>query len=226
MSRMVSALAILLLGASAVFAGGDRHTEEKRLEHASEVFGEIMRTPDKGIPNDLLNKAECIAIVPGLSKGGFIVGGDYGKGIVTCRTGNGWSAPSFLTLGGGSFGLQLGFEKVDVVMLIMNHRGMERLLSDKFTIGGDAAAAAGPVGRDTSAQTDAELTAEILTYSRAKGVFGGLTLNGTVVKQDHEDNRNFYGPNVSAKEILNGNATPPEAAHPLLGQLSRWSPKP
>lgn len=226
MSRMVCVLALLLLGASAAFAGGDRRTEDKRLQHASEVFGEIMRTPDKGIPNDLLNKAECIAIVPGLSKGGFIVGGDYGKGIVTCRTRNGWSAPSFLTLGGGSFGLQLGFEKVDVVMVVMNHRGMERLLSDKFTLGGDAAAAAGPVGRDTSAQTDAEMTAEILTYSRAKGVFGGLTLNGTVVKQDHDDNRDFYGPNITAREILGGDAKPPAAAQPLLSQLSRWSPKP
>jgi SH3 domain-containing YSC84-like protein 1 len=226
MSRMVSVLAILLLGASAVFAGGNRHTEDKRLGQASEVFSEIMRTPDQGIPNDLLNKAQCVVIIPGMSKGGLLVGGDYGKGVATCRTANGWSAPSFLTIGGGSFGLQLGFEKVDVVMLVMNHRGMDRLLSDKFTLGGDAAAAAGPVGRDTSAQTDVEMTAEILTYSRAKGVFGGLTLNGTVVKQDHDDNRDFYGPNVSAREILNGNARVPSAAQPLISQLSRWSPKP
>ena len=228
MRGILCLLAVTLLGATAAFAGpaGDRHDDAKRLEHATEVFNDIMKTPDKGIPSDLLSKAECIAIVPGMSKGGIGIGGDYGKGVVMCRRGgNGWSAPSFITIGGGSFGLQLGFEKVDLVMLIMNHRGMERLLADKFTLGGDAAAAAGPVGRDTSAQTDVEMSAEILTYSRSKGLFGGLTLNGAVLKQDKGENREFYGRDVTPREILmDGKVPVPESAAPLAEALSRWSP--
>jgi len=222
-------LAMMVLTAGAVLAGprDGTHKEDKRLEHATEVFSEIMNTPDKGIPSNLLDKASCIAIVPGMSKGGLGIGGDYGKGVVMCRhEDRTWSAPSFITVGGGSFGLQIGFEKVDLVMLIMNRHGMERLLSDKFTVGADASASAGPVGRTTSANTDATLDAEILTYSRSKGVFGGLTLEGAVVKQDHEDNRDFYGPNVTAKEILMGRGVAvPQAAAPLIAALTRWSPE-
>jgi lipid-binding SYLF domain-containing protein len=222
-------LATLLLSAAAAFAGppADRHDDAKRLERATEVFSEIMRTPDKGIPEDLLNKSSCIAIIPGVTKAGFVVGGDYGKGIVTCRRPDGtFSAPSFLTIGGGSFGLQIGVERIDLVMLIMNRHGMERLISDKFTIGADASAAAGPVGRHTSADTDASLNAEILTYSRAKGLFGGLTLDGAVVKQDKHENHEFYGRDVTSREILMDGAVPvPGDAAPLINALARWSPE-
>jgi len=164
--------------------------------------------------------------VPGMSKGGIGVGGRYGKGVVTCRKGDrSWTAPSFITVEGGSFGLQLGFEKVDLVALIMNRHGMETLIGDKFTIGADAAAAAGPVGRNASADTDVKMNAEILTYSRAKGLFGGLALNGAVVKQDRDDNRDFYGKDVNARQILiEGKVPMPPEARPLAAALSRTSP--
>ena len=230
MKHLIASSALLLLAASAAIAGppgrSDRSDDTKRLARASEVFTEIMSTPDKGIPGNLLDKAECVAIVPGMSKGGIGVGGRYGKGVVVCRRGDrGWTAPSFLTVEGGSFGLQLGFEKVDLVMLIMNRHGMDALIGDKFTVGADAAAAAGPVGRNTSADTDVKLNAEILTYSRAKGLFGGLALNGAVVKQDREDNRSFYGKDMDARQILMEGTVPmPPEARSLAAALSRTSP--
>jgi lipid-binding SYLF domain-containing protein len=186
-----------------------------------------MKTPDKGIPEDLLDKAECVAIVPGLKKGGLGVGGRYGKGVVMCRSGNRqWSAPAFLRITGGSIGLQIGFEQIDLVMLVMNREGMNKLLGDKFTIGADASAAAGPVGRNTSAETNIRLDAQILSYSRAKGLFAGLTLNGAVVEQDKDDNRDFYGKPTDAKTILMSGTLPmPAEAKPLAAALSRTSPK-
>jgi SH3 domain-containing YSC84-like protein 1 len=205
----------------------ERKDELLRLQRATQVFNEIMRTPDKGIPNDLLDKAECVAIVPGLKKGGLGIGGRYGKGVVMCRQpGRKWSAPSFLTVEGGSIGLQIGFQQIDLVMLIMNREGMEKLVGDKFTVGADASAAAGPVGRQASAETNIRLDAQILTYSRAKGLFAGVTVNGAVVKQDKDDNRDFYGKEMDARAILfTGTVPMPVEAEALAAALSRESPK-
>src|SRR5262245_37935966 len=190
MRRVFATAITAFLVCSAGLARYDRKDEVQRLRRASEVFKEIMATPEKGIPEELLDKCECIAIVPGVSKGGFVVGARYGKGVVMCRKADRqWTAPSFLTIEGGSFGLQIGFQKIDLVMVVMNRNGMEKLIGDKFTLGADASAAAGPVGRHVSAETDIRMSAEILTYSRAKGLFAGLTLNGSVVKQDKNDNR-------------------------------------
>src|SRR5215471_6505435 len=219
MKHLIASFALTLLAVTAAIGApprrGDRSDETRRLKRASEVFTEIMASPDKGIPVNLLDKAECVAIVPGMSKGG-----------VMCRKGDrSWTAPSFLTVEGGSFGLQLGFEKVDLIMLIMNRHGMDALIGDKFTVGADAAAAAGPVGRNASADTDVKLNAEILTYSRAKGLFGGLALNGAVVKQDHDDNHSFYGSDVDARQILMAGSVPmPAEARALAVTLSRTSP--
>lgn len=220
----------LLLAASASAPAGPglkRSDEVQRLDRATEVFSEIMKTPDKGVPEDLLHRSACIAIVPGLKKGGLGLGGRYGKGVVMCRKGNGsWSAPSFMTVEGGSVGLQIGFQQIDLVMLIMNREGMEKLIGDKFTVGADASAAAGPVGRQTSAETNIRMDAKILTYSRAKGLFAGITLNGAVVKQDKDDNRDFYGREMEAREILFGDSVPmPREARALASALSWKSPR-
>lgn len=221
---------LLLLATPAAFAGSkekERADELQRLRRATEVFREIMRTPDKGIPEDLLDKSECVAIVPGLKKGGLGIGARYGKGVVMCRNEKRtWSAPSFLTIEGGSIGLQIGYQQIDLVMLIMNREGMEKLVGDKFTVGADASAAAGPVGRQASAETNIRLDAQILTYSRAKGLFAGITLNGAVVKQDKDDNRDFYGKEIDARQILfTGEVPMPVEARPLASALSWKSPK-
>jgi lipid-binding SYLF domain-containing protein len=227
--KFLLTLSLLLAAAPSALAGplgGDRSDEVKRLRRSRDVFSEIMSTPDKGIPVELLDKAECVAIVPGMSKGGLGLGGRYGKGVVMCRQSGGrWSAPSFLTIEGGSFGLQLGFEKVDLIMLIMNRRGMDQLIGDKFTVGADASAAAGPVGRHTSAETNIRMDAQILTYSRAKGLFGGISLDGAVVKQDRTDNRDFYGKEMDARDILlDAKVEMPPEGVPLSRALSRQSP--
>jgi lipid-binding SYLF domain-containing protein len=217
-------LALLSIAASAE----GRKDELERLKRATQVFNEIMAIPEKAIPNDLLDRAECVAIVPGLKKGGLGIGGKYGKGLVMCRTNDRkkWSAPSFLTVEGGSIGLQIGFQQTDVVMLIMNRTGMERLVGDKFTVGADASAAAGPVGRNASAETNIRLDAEILTYGRSKGLFAGLTINGAVVKQDKDDNRDFYGKEINARAILFDNSVPmPVEAKPLAMALAHESPR-
>ncbi len=218
---------LLLLLASSAALAADRSDEVKRLNRATEVFREIMQTPDKGIPVELLDKSECVAIVPGLKKGGLGLGGKYGKGVVMCRKANhGWTAPSFITIEGGSFGLQIGFEQVDVVMLIMNRKGVDKLISDKFTIGADASAAAGPVGRQTAAQTDVTMHAEILTYSRAKGLFAGVSLDGATLRQDKDNIRDFYGRDVDPRKILlDGTVEMPPEARPLASALSWQSPK-
>lgn len=218
---------LLLVSPPAPAQGRERADELKRLSRATEVFNEIMRTPDKGIPEDLLDKAECVAIVPGMKKGGLGIGGRYGKGVVMCRRPDrSWSAPSFLTVEGGSIGLQIGFQQIDLVMVIMNREGMEKLVGDKFTVGADASAAAGPVGRQASAETNVRLDAQILTYSRAKGLFAGVTVNGAVVKQDKDDNRDFYGKEMDARQILfTGEVPVPAEARPLADALSRKSPR-
>lgn len=217
---------IVFAACSTILAGYDRQDEVSRLKRSSDVFNEIMASPEKGIPEELLDRCECVAIVPSVTKGGFVVGGRYGKGVVMCRRqDHRWTAPSFLTIEGGSVGLQIGLQKIDLVMVVMNRRGMEKLIGDKFTIGADASAAAGPVGRHASAETDLKMAAEILTYSRARGLFAGITLNGAVVKQDKDDNRDFYGREVSAREILlDGTVPTPIEAESLAVTLSRTSP--
>jgi lipid-binding SYLF domain-containing protein len=197
----------------------------KRLDAAAESFKEVMDTPDKSIPQDLLNKSQCVVIVPGLKKGAFIVGAKYGRGFVSCRKkdGVGWSAPGSVRVEGGSFGFQIGGSETDVFMLVMNEGGMKRLLSTKFTLGGDASVAAGPVGRSTQAETDAAMTAEILTWSRSKGLFAGISLSGATLREDGEWNAELYGRNLPNREILTTSVAPPPAAAELMSELNRYS---
>lgn len=206
-------------------ADEDRGHAAMRLDVAAEAFHEVMDTPDKSIPQELLNHAQCIVIVPELKKAAFIFGAKYGKGFASCRKkgGVGWSAPGAVRVEGGSFGLQLGAEETDVFMLIMNQRGMDRLLSTKFTVGADAAAAAGPVGRSTQAETDAALTAEILTWSRARGLFAGLSLNGATLREDSDWNRELYGRAAKNREIITGTTAPPASAGKFMAELNKYS---
>jgi lipid-binding SYLF domain-containing protein len=194
-----------------------------RVEAAANVLDEIQAAPDKGIPQEVLGSAECVAVVPSLLNGGFVVGGRYGKGVASCRTPKGWSAPAFFTIGGGSFGLQIGGQATDVVMLIMNKNGMDNLLSSQFKLGADASAAAGPVGRHAAADTDWKMRAEVLTYSRSRGLFAGLELNGAVIKQDKDSTRDFYGRMVPFKTSLQGDIEAPKAAYSFLSTLAKWA---
>jgi lipid-binding SYLF domain-containing protein len=194
-----------------------------RVKAAATVLDEIQNAGDQRIPEEVLGSAECVAVVPSMLKGGFIVGARYGRGLASCRTAKGWSAPAFFTIGGGSFGLQIGGQAVDLVMLIMNKNGMNNLLSSKFKIGADASAAAGPVGRHASADTDWKMRAEILTYSRARGVFAGLELAGASVRQDKDSTRDFYGRMVPFKTSLQGTIDAPDAAYPFLSTLAKWA---
>ena len=197
----------------------------KRLEEAAAVFSEIMETPDKGIPQDLLEKAHCIVIVPGLKKGAFIVGGKYGKGYLSCRksSGTGWSAPGTVRVEGGSVGFQIGGSETDVIMLVMNERGADRLLSSKFTLGAAGEVAAGPVGRTATAETDAYMRAEILSWSRARGIFAGLSLQGATLRQDLDDNATLYGTKLENRAIVTTGVPAPEAAAKLMSLLNRYS---
>jgi lipid-binding SYLF domain-containing protein len=196
-----------------------------RLDAASDVLTDMMRASDKGIPQDLLNKADCVVIVPNLKKAGFIVGAKYGRGFAMCRRpgGTGWTAPASIRVEGGSFGLQIGGTEQDIVLLVMNQSGMKHLLADKFTLGGDASAAAGPVGREASAQTDAALHAEMLSYSRSRGVFGGLTLEGATLRPDRDANKELYGSDLDNKAILQGDVKTPAAAEKLEQLLDKNS---
>jgi SH3 domain-containing YSC84-like protein 1 len=197
----------------------------KRLEEAAAVFSEIMATPDKAIPQDLLEKAHCIVIVPGVKKGAFIVGGKYGKGYLSCRNKSGvnWSAPATVRIEGGSVGFQIGGSETDVIMLVMNERGADRLLSSKFTLGGEGQVAAGPVGRTATAETDAYMRAEILSWSRSRGVFAGLSLQGATLRQDLDDNATLYGKKLENREIVTKGVAPPDAAAKLLELLNKYS---
>ncbi|MGO4882371.1 MAG: lipid-binding SYLF domain-containing protein [Bryobacteraceae bacterium] len=192
----------------------------KRLDEAAVVFSEIMATPDKGIPQDLLAEAHCIVIVPGMKTAAFLVGGKYGKGYVSCRHKNGWSAPGAVRIEGGSFGLQIGGSETDLVMLVMNQGGESRLLSDKFTLGGEASVAAGPVGRTATAQTDLQMHAEILSWSRSQGLFAGLALEGATLRQDLDDNAGLYGTRLPNREILTTAVPTPKAAEKLIAELN------
>jgi lipid-binding SYLF domain-containing protein len=195
------------------------------MAEATSVFSEIMATPDKGIPQEYLEKAQCVMIVPGLKKAAFVVGGEFGTGFVSCRkrSGNGWGAPAAVRMEGGSVGLQIGGSSTDLVMLVMSQRGMDKLLNDKFTLGADASVAAGPVGRTANANTDATMTAEILAWSRAKGLFAGIALNGGTVRNDLDKNEELYGHKMTNKEIIMSDMPAPAAARPLLAALDRYS---
>jgi lipid-binding SYLF domain-containing protein len=220
-SLVVATLALLVT--STAVASSDREDDIKRTDKAAQVFKEIMNTPDQGIPQDLLKSAKCIAIIPGDVKFAFIFGGSYGRGLATCRTGHGWSAPMFVAIEGGSVGYQIGGSSTDIVMLFMNDHALHSLLSDKFKLGADASVAAGPVGRTAAAGTDVKLNAEILSYSRAKGVFAGVALDGAVVQADKSGDEAMYGPNVNRHEILDGKVAVPASARPLLHEISRYA---
>jgi SH3 domain-containing YSC84-like protein 1 len=199
-------------------------SSQERLEAATHVLNEVMSTPDKGIPQDLLEKAHCVVIVPSVKQAAFVVGGKFGSGFAVCRRGKGgWGAPASVRVEGGSFGFQIGASSTDLVMLIMNERGMRRLLEDKFTVGAEATVAAGPVGRSTSAQTDAQLSADILSWSRSKGLFAGIALQGATLRNDLDANRELYGEPVHNKDVLMTDRRPPAGAEPLISALNRYS---
>ncbi len=197
-------------------------TPDHRLRSASEVLKETLGAPDKGIPRDLIEKAMCVVVVPGLKKAAFVVGGDYGKGYAVCRHAGGWTGPAAIKFGGGSFGPQIGVESTDVILLVMDRKGMENLAKDKFTIGADASAAVGPVGRTTSADTDASLHAEILSWSRAHGAFAGVSLDGTVVSKDGGEDKRLYGMDVANRAIIMGEVPPPPTAGVLTSILAQY----
>jgi len=216
--------AAILAAFGAVHLRADQ-TPQERIQAATEVFSEIMSAPDKGIPQDLLDKAHCIVIVPGLKKGAFIVGAKYGRGFVSCRanSGRGWSAPGAVRVEGGSFGFQIGASETDVVLLVMNDRGADRLLSSQFTLGGEGEVAAGPVGRSATAQTDALMRAEILSWSRSRGVFAGISLQGATLREDLDANQVLYGKRLENRDIVKQGVTPPPATSSLLNVLSKYS---
>ena len=214
---------VTFLIAAALMASAE--TSQQRLADSTAVLREMSHASDKGIPQDLLQKAQCVVVVPGLKKVAFIGGGKYGRGYASCLTKKGWSAPAAVRIEGGSFGLQLGGSSTDVIMLVLNDGGMQKLLSDKFTLGGEAAAAAGPVGRNTSADTDVLMKAEILSWSRSRGVFAGLSLEGATLRQDEDENAKLYGKPLTNKEILTGMVKRPATAGTFLAQLQRFSGK-
>ena len=217
---------IILLAALAIAPMLAKDKEPaKRLTESAAVFSEIMATPDKGIPEDLLANAHCIVIVPGLKSAAFLVGGKYGKGYASCRKagGPGWSAPATVRIEGGSVGFQLGGSTTDLIMLVMNARGVDKLLSSKFTLGGEASVAGGPVGRTATAQTDAQMKAEILSWSRSQGVFAGVALTGATLREDLDDNARLYGKRLENRQILTTGVSAPKAAAKLLGLLNRYS---
>lgn len=218
MKKLMTFVAVLSL-TSMGWASSDREATVDRLDHAGAVLHEIMAAPDRGIPEEVLEHAKCVAVVPHMLKGGFVFGAENGRGVATCRTAAGWSAPAFFTITGGSWGLQIGVEGVDLVMIIQNDRGMHELLESKFQIGGDASAAAGPVGRHASADTDWKLDTEILTYSRARGAFAGLTLTGAAIRRDDDSTEAIYGHEVSNRRILNGEIAVPDAAASFLNAV-------
>ncbi|MBI1356993.1 MAG: hypothetical protein GC160_21855 [Acidobacteria bacterium] len=215
---------LLLIAALACHLGAASKSVERCLK-AAEALDEIMSISDKSIPQDLLSKAHCVAIIPGLVKGGFIVGGKYGRGVLLCRgeEGKGWTAPTTVRIEGGSVGFQIGGTKTDVVLLVMNAKGKDKLLSSKFTVGADAAAAAGPVGRTAQAQTDAQMRAEILSYSRSRGVFAGVSLEGATLRPDEDEDTELYGKSVDRRAILDGKVAAPPEVQPLLDTLNKYS---
>src|SRR5690348_9484433 len=221
MKKTMSLLLMDFMGlVGTAWAGSARHDTDARLQSSVDVLQAIMATPDKGIPEEVLSNAKCILVVPDLIKGGFIFGGKHGRGVATCRTSDGWSAPAFVSVGGGSWGLQIGVEGVDLVMLVMNDQGFQHLLSSKFQLSGEGSAAAGPVGRHASAGTDWKLNTQMLTYSRSKGLFAGITLEGAVVQQDDDSTKAIYGKNVPFRAVLSGKKATPEIAAEFMKAVS------
>src|SRR5436853_7079997 len=222
MRKAISVLLISFIGVvgNYAWAGSAREDTVDRLQKSVDVLHAIMSTPDKGIPEEVLSNAKCILVVPDLIKGGFILGGKHGRGVASCRTAEGWSAPAFVSVGGGSWGLQIGVEGVDLVMLVMNDRGFQHLLSSKFALTGEGSVAAGPVGRHASAGTDWKMNTEMLTYSRSKGAFAGLTLGGAGVQQDDDSTRAIYGKNMKFGNVLSGNVAAPESAAAFMKAVS------
>jgi lipid-binding SYLF domain-containing protein len=222
MRKAISVLVVTLIGLIGTYAwaGSAREDTEARLQSSVDVLHAVMATPDKGIPEEVLSNAKCILVVPNLVKGGFILGGKHGRGVATCRTSEGWSAPAFVSVGGGSWGLQIGVEGVDLVMLVMNDQGFQHLLSSKFALTGEGSVAAGPVGRHASAGTDWRMNTEMLTYSRSKGVFAGLTLEGAVIEQDNDSTQAIYGKEMTFRNILSGNVAAPESADAFMKAVS------
>ncbi|HLX84964.1 MAG TPA: lipid-binding SYLF domain-containing protein [Terriglobales bacterium] len=222
MKKIMSLLLMSVMGlvGTYAFAGSAREDSVDRLQRSVTVLNAIMSAPDKGIPEEVLGNAKCILVVPDLIKGGFVFGGKHGRGVATCRTSEGWSAPAFVSVGGGSWGLQIGIEDVDLIMLVMNDHGLQHLLSSKFELTGEGSVAAGPVGRHASAGTDWKMNTEMLTYSRSKGVFAGLTLEGAVVEQDNDSTHAIYGKHMMFRNILSGKATAPRSADAFLKAVS------
>src|SRR5580692_423413 len=222
MKKTISLMLMSLMGLVGTYAwaGSARQDTIDRLQKSVDVLHAAMSTPDKGIPEEVLSSAKCILVVPDLIKGGFIFGGKHGRGVASCRTADGWSAPAFVSVGGGSAGLQIGVEGVDLVMLIMNDQGFQHLLSSKFELTGEASGAAGPVGRHASAGTDWKMNTEMLTYSRSKGVFAGLTLEGAVVEQDNDSTKAIYGKSMTFRNILSGKVTTPKSVEAFLKAVS------
>jgi lipid-binding SYLF domain-containing protein len=220
--KKVAICCALCLVASSAFAALSKD-EVKRLSDSATIMSELRNSPDKGIPEELWSKAQCVLVIPSMKKAAFIVGGEYGSGVMSCHRGNAWSAPVFMQLMKGSWGLQIGAEQVDLVLLAMNQRGVDKLLQDKVTLGADASIAAGPVGRRASAATDAQLSAELLSYSRSQGLFAGIDLSGGVLHPDKEANERAYGPNVHARDVIAGKGTikMPAEASPFIKALER-----
>jgi lipid-binding SYLF domain-containing protein len=212
----------LLSLAPILYAVQPENGAQKRVTASAEVLSEILHAKDRGIPEDLIAKARCVGIVPSLKRAGFIVGAKYGKGEVVCRTARGWSGPATIRIEGGSFGFQIGAGETDLVFIVMNQHGVRDLMKDKFTLGGDATAMAGPVGRSSEAQTDALMRAEILGYSRAHGIFAGVALEGSTLRPDNDDNRALYGRDVTQREILTGRVARPAVAQPIYAELNRY----
>src|SRR6202142_844049 len=229
---MKKILSLLLMSCMGMFgtyawAGSARQDSGDRLEKSVAVLHAVMSTPDKGIPEEVLSGAKCILVVPNLIKGGFIFGGKHGRGVGSCRPSDGWSAPAFVSVGGGSWGLQIGVEDVDLVMLVMNDQGFQHLLSSKFELTGEGSVAAGPVGRHASAGTDWKLNTQMLTYSRSKGVFAGLTLEGSVIEEDNDSTHAIYGKHMTFRNILSGKASTPKSADAFMKAISEagWQAK-
>ncbi|MGC9291157.1 MAG: lipid-binding SYLF domain-containing protein [Acidobacteriaceae bacterium] len=222
MKKLTVLFSACVLLATQAFADSDKAKLVERVNQAKTVLNEIMATPDKSIPNGILSDATCVAVVPAYKKAAFILGGQYGQGVVTCRTGHGWSAPVFIQMAGGSFGFQIGGQSTDLVLIAVNEKGFQDLLKSKFKIGADASAAAGPVGRNAEAATNLTMHSELLTYSRNRGIFAGIDLGGTTVSQNTDDTRTFYGSKIPFETILKGDTPTPASAQPFVRTVARY----
>jgi SH3 domain-containing YSC84-like protein 1 len=222
MKKTIASICLCFLFTCTAYAGSTKTDLQSRVDAAKVVLDEIMAAGDKSIPMNILEQATCVGVVPGMMKGAFVFGGQYGQGVVTCRTGHGWSAPVFIRMAGGSFGFQIGGQAIDLVLVAVNERGFQDLLKNKFKVGGDAAASAGPVGRNTEAATDWKMNAELLTYSRSKGLFAGIDLNGTSVSQNEGDTELYFGGSHSFESVLKGNVAVPNGAVPFVKTVARY----